>query len=124
MAAGIVDREIERGPLSLMRAEARARRRPPRKAPEYRPLDRIMAECHARGQIPVVLGPSGILEIRDRGVTALRAPIGIEPARRPESLDSRPVTIQVDSGEGPCPCGSGVYVGMCPQCGRDLGRIF
>lgn len=79
----LVANEGPRAALIWMRAEARARRRSPRrnlKTPEYRALETIVAEAQERGDTPVVLGPSGIIEIRDPGVTARCEPIDIEPA--------------------------------------------
>lgn len=68
--------EGPRAAIVWMRAEARARRRPPRrnlKTPEYRALDQIVAEAEAAGNIPVAIGPAGILEIVAYGDVAFDA---------------------------------------------------
>ena len=26
--------------------------------------------------------------------------------------------------DGCCPCGSGCFLGVCPQCGREIGRVL
>jgi hypothetical protein len=40
-------------------------------------------------------------------------------------LDVAPITVPVDACDESCPCGSGwVGIGVCPDCGREHGRIL
>jgi hypothetical protein len=96
---------------AVQRALARARRRPPRRlltTPEYRALDQIVAAAQAQGNLPVVLGPSGILEVRTphplcgirQAVLRRRGPIDVESisgledwAYNPDGNESKPAPL-------------------------------
>lgn len=93
----MVDRELNSGPLSVTRAPARARRRPPRrcvKTPEYRALDEIVADARTNGHIPLAIGPAGIVEVQafdnvavDADFTPCRIKVGPDSEIRDSSVN-------------------------------------